>query len=86
MQQMQQDAIGRPKFGRNRKQKVKLEMQAEHTFTQLTEKAGLKFIFSDSEKNRMCFYSYEEKALIIQSNEVMMQLCEGKNNVTHGNC
>lgn len=82
---MQQDAIGRPKFSRNKKQKVKLEMQAEHTFTQLTGKAGLKLIFSDTEKNPMCFYSYEEKALIIQSDEVMMQLREGKNNVTHGN-
>lgn len=72
---MKQDAIGRTKFVRNRKQKVKLEMQAEHTFTQLTGKAGLKFIFSDTEKNPMCFYSYE----------VMLQLCEDKSNVTHGN-
>lgn len=53
--------------------------------TQLTGKAGIKFIFSDTEKNPMYFYSYEEKTLIIQSNEVMMQLYEGKNNVTHGN-
>lgn len=82
---MKQDAIGRTKFVRNRKQKVKLEMQAEYMFTQLTGKAGLKFIFSDTEKNPMCFYSYEEKALITRSDDVMMQLYEGKSNVTHGN-
>lgn len=82
---MKQDAIGRTKFVRNRKQKVKLEMQAEYMFTQLTGKAGLKFTFSDTEKNPMCFYSYEEKALITRSDDVMMQLYEGKSNVTHEN-